>query len=146
MSASLRPPWRARRARSQHVSACWDGSAQDNCSDRRASERKAQRVDIAEIAAGDESALREYWSVSAAARSLDAPLIPMEPFEELLAERSADRTMQRQRWIARAGDRAVGTALLELPTLDNLDAANVTLEVHPDDRRRGIGRELLRVA
>jgi GNAT superfamily N-acetyltransferase len=126
----------------------------DNCRDSRAAERQAQPVnidvntdlDVAEIAQGDEAALHEYWSVSAAARTLDAPLIPMEPFDELLAERSDERSVLRHRWIARAGDRPVGIALLELPTLDNVEAAHITLEVHPDHRRRGVGRELLSIA
>jgi GNAT superfamily N-acetyltransferase len=103
-------------------------------------------LDIAEIAQGDEDALRAYWSVSAAARAIDAPLIPMEPLDELLAERSDERSLRRHRWIARAGDNPVGMALLELPTLDNMDAGHVTIEVHPEHRRRGVGRALLTVA
>jgi GNAT superfamily N-acetyltransferase len=117
-------------------------------------ERQAQPVatdihtdlDIAKIGQGDENALRAYWSVSAAARAIDAPLIPMEPFEELLAERADERSLRRHRWIARAGDHPVGIALLELPTLDNADAGHVTIEVHPEHRRRGVGRALLTVA
>jgi GNAT superfamily N-acetyltransferase len=103
-------------------------------------------LDITEQTQGDESALRAYWSVSAAARRVDAPLIPVEPFEELLAERPDERSMRRQRWIAWHGDRPVGVALLVLPDLDNTDAAHLTLEVHPEVRRRGIGRALLDVA
>jgi len=103
-------------------------------------------VDVSEISQDDVAALRGFWSVSAAARRVDAPLIPMEPFEELLAQPSDERAKRTQRWIARDGDRPVGIAELALPTLDNTEAAILTLEVHPDDRRRGIGRALLAVA
>jgi GNAT superfamily N-acetyltransferase len=103
-------------------------------------------LNIAELARDDESALRAFWSVSAAARLFDAPLIPMEPLEELLAEPSDERSMRRQRWVASNGDRPVGIALLVLPDLDNTDAAYLTLEVHPEARRRGVGRALLSTA
>jgi GNAT superfamily N-acetyltransferase len=100
---------------------------------------------IAEVARGDESTLRAYWSVSAAARRLDEPLIPIQSFEELLAEDDDQPSVRRHRWIAHDGDQPVGLILLELPTLDNTDAAHATVEVHPDHRRRGIGRALLDV-
>jgi GNAT superfamily N-acetyltransferase len=102
-------------------------------------------VTVSELPRDDVAALRDYWSVSAAARRIDAPLIPMEPFEELLAERSDERATRKQRWIARDSDRPVGIAELALPILDNTDAAIMNLEVHPADRRRGIGRALLAV-
>jgi GNAT superfamily N-acetyltransferase len=100
---------------------------------------------IAEVDQGDESTLRAYWSVSAAARRLDEPLIPIQSFEELLAEDDDQPSVRRHRWIAQDGDQPVGLILLELPTLDNTNAAHVTIEVHPDHRRRGIGRALLDV-
>jgi GNAT superfamily N-acetyltransferase len=103
-------------------------------------------LDIAELDRKDESALRAFWSVSAAAHRVDAPLIPMTPLSELLAEHSDERSMRRQRWMARHGDQPVGIALLVLPDLDNTDAAHLTLEVHPEARRSGIGRALLAVA
>jgi GNAT superfamily N-acetyltransferase len=102
--------------------------------------------DIAEVAQHDESALRACWSVTAAARGVDVPLLPMEPVEELFAEHADDRSMRRERWLARDGDRPVGVAALVLPDLDNPDAAHLTLDVHPDARRRGIGRALLTTA
>jgi GNAT superfamily N-acetyltransferase len=46
-------------------------------------------------------------------------------------------------WLARAGTETVGVALLSLPTLDNLDNALGELLVHPQHRRRGVGRRLL---
>jgi hypothetical protein len=40
-------------------------------------------LNIAQLARDDESALRAFWSVSAAARRVDAPVIPMEPSSAL---------------------------------------------------------------
>jgi GNAT superfamily N-acetyltransferase len=102
--------------------------------------------DITEIAQDDEPTLRAFWSVSAAVREADIPLLPVEPFEEVLAESSDERSGRRQRWLATAGGRPVGNALLVLPDLDNTDAAYLNVEVHPESRRRGIGRALLAVA
>jgi GNAT superfamily N-acetyltransferase len=103
-------------------------------------------VNITEVAQEDEPALRAYWSVDAAAHRVDVPLIPMPPFEELAAERADQASARRRRWIAWAGDRPVGIALVMLPMLDNTDAAELSVVVHPDERRRGVGRALLAVA
>jgi GNAT superfamily N-acetyltransferase len=120
-----------------------------NCRDNRPLGGHARPVDtdlrIAEVAQGDESTLRAYWSVSAAARRLDEPLIPIQSFEELLAEDDDQPSVRRHRWIAHGGGQPVGLILLELPNLDNTDAAHATVEVHPNHRRRGIGRALLEV-
>jgi GNAT superfamily N-acetyltransferase len=42
-----------------------------------------------------------------------------------------------------AGDPMVGAAMVELPRHDNRHLAQVTVEVRPDQRRRGVGTELL---
>lgn len=49
-------------------------------------------------------------------------------------------------WLAYDGDRLVGHVDLDLPHLDNTDIAHVRCDVHPDIRRRGIGRALLDAA
>jgi GNAT superfamily N-acetyltransferase len=103
-------------------------------------------VDITEVTHADEPALRAYWSVSAAARRVDVPLLPIEPFEELANELADERDVRRKRWLAWDGDRPVGIAYLVLPALDNTDAAGLSVVVHPAERRRGIGRALLATA
>lgn len=40
------------------------------------------------------------------------------------------------------GDRVVGEANVELPWRDNADTASIRVQVHPDVRRRGLGRRL----
>ncbi|MGM0928628.1 MAG: GNAT family N-acetyltransferase [Actinomycetota bacterium] len=46
-------------------------------------------------------------------------------------------------WAAKDGDRHVGRALLELSLQDNVQNGYVFVAVHPEYRRRGIGRQLL---
>ncbi len=45
-------------------------------------------------------------------------------------------------FLAYDGDRVVGEAIVELPWRDNRDAAYVSVRVHPDVRRRGLGSQL----
>ena len=49
-------------------------------------------------------------------------------------------------WLAHAGDQLVGYAALSLNRFANLDGAKILGAVHPDHRRRGIGRALLTAA
>lgn len=103
-------------------------------------------LDIRQITQQDMSALRAYWSIVDAAGRVDVPLIPVEPFEELANEPAVERSMRRLRWVAWGGGRPVGVTALTLPTLDNTGAAGLTVAVHPEERRRGIGRALLSTA
>lgn len=86
------------------------------------------------------------------ARGLDAEAyahdyvaLPADPVEEAIpslggVEIAGSRTY---RFLAREQGTPVGTVCIDLPTLDNLTAANVDGLIHPDHRRRGLGRELL---
>lgn len=49
-------------------------------------------------------------------------------------------------WLARDADRLVGYAFTQLPVEDNTDAAYLGGLVHPDARRRGLGRALVDAA
>ncbi|HEX4699182.1 MAG TPA: GNAT family N-acetyltransferase [Actinomycetes bacterium] len=53
---------------------------------------------------------------------------------------------ERLAWLAMANGEAVGALDFDLSTVDNLDTAPFGLEVHPQHRRRGIGRALLAAA
>jgi GNAT superfamily N-acetyltransferase len=46
------------------------------------------------------------------------------------------------RWVARDGAEIVGYAQADLPTLDNLENAEVEISVRPRHRRRGVGRAM----
>jgi GNAT superfamily N-acetyltransferase len=86
------------------------------------------------------------------ARELDAEAydhdfvaLPADPVEEAIpglggVEIAGSRTF---RYLAREGGAPVGTVSIDLPTLDNLTAANIDGLIHPAHRRRGLGRELL---
>lgn len=73
-----------------------------------------------------ERAMAGYWSEHEAATALRNP----EDSERLEAHAAYD------------GDRVVGTALVILPLLDNRDLLMCAVDVHPDERRRGVGSAL----
>jgi GNAT superfamily N-acetyltransferase len=103
-------------------------------------------VDIKQVEPADAQALRAVWEVETAATLADLPELPADPVEELLNEPTDLRSRDRVRWLARDNGRAVGAAKMSLPKLDNTGVAELWIVVHPDHRRRGIGRELLDVA
>jgi GNAT superfamily N-acetyltransferase len=49
-------------------------------------------------------------------------------------------------WLAHEGGRLVGYAALTLNLFENLDGAKIVGAVHPDHRRRGLGRALMEAA
>lgn len=110
--------------------------------DKRLPPVHSSSVEVTELVRPDVDELHDFWSVGAAARPLDAPLLPYQPFEELVRAHDDTRTSREHRWIARVEGRPVGTAQLMLPLLENIDVANVTVVVHPVARRRGTGRAL----
>jgi len=97
----------------------------------------------------DAAAIRACHAALVAAQRVD------EPEEPLLGERlfgcyltSGWGGDPREAWLVRgrAEGSVAGWYRLELPDLENLDRANLNLIVHPEERRRGLGRALLRHA
>jgi GNAT superfamily N-acetyltransferase len=103
-------------------------------------------VNITQVEPGDAEALRAVWEVETAATHADLPGLPADPVEELLNEPRDQRARDRVRWLARDNGRPVGAARMSLPKLDNTAVAELWIVVHPEHRRRGIGRALLDVA
>jgi GNAT superfamily N-acetyltransferase len=100
-------------------------------------------VDIREVT--DLDLLKAYHEVEAASFDHDFVALPADGIEELLPlveghQPSGEHTTF---WVGFDGTVPVATLSLSRPTLDNLSAANVDLHVHPDQRSRGHGRELL---
>ena len=74
--------------------------------------------------------------------------LPADPIEELRpvlkdAPKAGEHHMVR---LGRVDGEPVGMFHLRMPTLDNLSSINVQLVVHPDQRRKGYGRQLLDAA
>jgi GNAT superfamily N-acetyltransferase len=94
----------------------------------------------------DLATLRRFHDVASASNDHDYVAMPADPFEELVplldGKERAGELAFLYLWTSEGVP--VGTVTLTLPTLDNLLSAHLDLSVHPDHRRRGHARELLR--
>ncbi|WP_435770145.1 GNAT family N-acetyltransferase [Nocardioides sp. SYSU DS0651] len=103
------------------------------------------RLQVVEVATHDEAAVGAWCDVAAAAQRHDAgaSATPWSPRELLPSVREPDKS-RRQVLLAGVLDgEVVAAARLVLRQLDNLDAAEVDVNVRPDVRRRGIGSQVL---
>ena len=105
---------------------------------------RIKQVDLA-----DADTIRACFEVHLAAQRADEPDGPFfteRPFRGWLTVGWGGNP--REVWLAEgpAEGTVAGWYLLELPDLENLDHAELTLVVHPAQRRRGIGRALLKHA
>ncbi|RKN39067.1 GNAT family N-acetyltransferase [Micromonospora endolithica] len=91
----------------------------------------------------DPAAIDEAHRIATAATAADVPDFPLEDRAEFGAT-LAHPTPGNGWWhaLARVDGIAVGRVQVRLPQLDNTDLASVTIEVHPEHRRRGAGRAL----
>ncbi len=105
---------------------------------------RIKQVDLA-----DADTIRACFEVFLAAQRADEPDGPFfteRPFRGWLTTGWGGNP--REVWLAEgiAEGTVAGWYLLELPDLENLDQTELTLVVHPAQRRRGIGRALLKHA
>jgi GNAT superfamily N-acetyltransferase len=103
-----------------------------------------ERLDLA-----DTDTIRACFELFLAAQQVDEPDGPWfteRPFRGWLTVGWGGDP--REIWLAegRAAGSVAGWYRLELPDLENLDQANLDLVVHPAQRRRGVGRALLKHA
>jgi GNAT superfamily N-acetyltransferase len=89
----------------------------------------------------DPALVRRWHAVEAAALAHDFVALPADPDQEVAARLDGgDEGGQRfEFWLGTEGGADVVAAKLTLPTLDNLDEAQVRVLVHPAVRRRGHG-------
>jgi GNAT superfamily N-acetyltransferase len=100
-------------------------------------------VDISDLDVGDDAALREFFEVDEAAFRVDHPYVVLRTFPQLvLMARRPSPYYRRTMLVAHHDGAIVGTGDLGLTLEDNLHLADVQVRVHPDFRRRGIGRAL----
>jgi len=100
------------------------------------------RVDPLDLDLDDAGRLAEIERASFDAAGLD---IPASVGASTLASLrlGCDSRPADGLWLARRGKDVVGHVMLEVPWRDNTDAAYVRGAVHPDARRRGVGRALV---
>jgi RimJ/RimL family protein N-acetyltransferase len=101
---------------------------------------------IQQLDPSDEVTMRGCYDVMTAAHHADDPVTPPMSFRGFsLYLRSGWDQGPGEAWTASDGDGAVvGYYRIELPDLENRGSAYGGPVVHPDRRRRGTGRELLR--
>ncbi len=93
------------------------------------------------LSPSDATGLRRLYDLWDAAMRADDPVGPHETYDCFRGVVTYGLTGDpREIWIA---EDATAGAWFELPTRDNRHAATAELFVHPDHRRRGLGRELL---
>ncbi|MBQ1072311.1 GNAT family N-acetyltransferase [Micromonospora sp. C31] len=98
---------------------------------------------IAPIDAGDQAAIDEAYRIGAAANDVDLPDFP--PFCRRRFEAAVRHPMPGNEplWaLARLDGVPAGYLALDLPQLDNTENATAEVTVHPEYRRRGVGRAL----
>lgn len=93
--------------------------------------------------AADDSAVDEAHQIAEAARAADVPdFVPSTRRRFGLELRYPWPGSTHRYALARLDGVAAGYLNLSLPQLDNLDNVEVEMDVHPDHRRRGVGRAL----
>lgn len=92
----------------------------------------------------DLPALHDFHAVTSAAHDHDYVALPADPVEEMvpLVQGQMPSGEHVTFHVGYEGDTPVACLTVTLWTLDNLTAANVDGQVHPDHRRRGLGRAL----
>jgi GNAT superfamily N-acetyltransferase len=104
-------------------------------------------IAVTPIESADDPAFQQAFELSSAAQAVDIPDFPApcrESFHAGLVHPWPNRPTRH--FLARAAGAPAGYLKVVLPDLDNTDNAHVELTVHPDHRRRGVGRELYEYA
>ena len=103
------------------------------------------RIQQVELASADDALMRQLVAFAHAVDGEVHPEDPRRPDAMIEARlRTTSKLSQRREFIASAGDRLVGRAMFSRNlTGSNEHIREIELAVHPDHRRRGVGRALL---
>lgn len=100
-------------------------------------------MEIRDLDVHDDARLREWWEVEQAAHRHDRDQPLLRSFAALTTTVATPSPHRRPEPLAALeGDRVVGVADLVHPVGDNEHLSELEITVHPDRRRRGIGRAL----
>lgn len=97
----------------------------------------------------DEATLQDWHAVSAACWDHDHMAMPADPVEERLPALDPDAPHAGEKdefLIGLVNGMLVAVAEIHLPTLDNLKAASIRVQVLPSRRRQGHGAAILEAA
>jgi len=100
-------------------------------------------VDVRDIDGRDTAVARRFWEIgrdSEAAYRVHDFFVPWASAEVTLSKGRADTDLLLLG--AFDGEQMTGAASVAMPLLDNLHLAYVSIHVHPDHQRRGVGRAL----
>lgn len=91
------------------------------------------------------AALKDWHSVEDASMAHDFVALPADPIEEFMPTLEGYQPAGELKtfYVGYEGQVPVTSLTVHLNTLDNLDSASIEGDVHPDHRRRGLGRQLL---
>ena len=108
----------------------------------------AYSVEQVDLARASDDELRPFVDFSWLRSREEIPEDPVPPFEALAARfRMTSPMFVRQRWaVWEAPGKLAASLVVSRSTQDNLNIRDVAIEVHPEHRRRGLGRKLLATA
>jgi GNAT superfamily N-acetyltransferase len=100
-------------------------------------------MDILPLDAGTSPTLLRSWHALQTATDLELePHVPPAPLDEALPSALSDDLMQRQGWLLADTGAVIGSAIVELPLLENTHLAMLDVRIDPGRRRAGLGSML----